>query len=418
MVVELISVGTEILLGNIINTNAAYLSEKVAELGLSLYYQVAVGDNEDRLSDSIQLALSRSDIIILTGGLGPTKDDLTKEVTAKTLGLSIGLDQHTKDRIEEHFKKGNYKTITESNWKQAQIIENATVIDNQNGTAPGLIVETPDHKYIILMPGPPNELMPMFENDIAGFLKKLQPNVFFSKMVKICGIGESQAETEIADLIEKQSNPTIATYAKTGEVHIRVTASAPTIEEANQLVKPVVKELKKRFQENIYTTEEKESLEEHIVHLLKKHELTLVTAESCTGGLISGRILNVPGVSKVFKEGFVTYSNKSKRKNIGVSKDTLKKYGAVSKQTAKEMVKGVALKTDSDMAVAVTGVAGPDGGTEEKPVGLVYIACYANSKVTVKEFHFKGDRQKVRDYTVVAALDLLRRCILNHYDQK
>nr|WP_294488578.1 competence/damage-inducible protein A [uncultured Anaerosporobacter sp.] len=415
MVVELISVGTELLLGNIVNTNAAYLSEKCAELGMSLYYEVTVGDNEERLLDTVTTAINRSDVIILTGGLGPTQDDLTKETVAKALNLPIVEDRHTRERIENHFKRSNYKVITENNWKQARIIEGCKVVDNQNGTAPGLIVETQEGKRVILLPGPPNEMIPMFENDIYEYLNQINPNVIYSKMVKICGIGESMVETEITDLIEAQSNPTIAPYAKSGEVHLRVTASAPSVEEAKKLVKPIVKELKDRFKQNVYTTDEAEALEDTVVKLLKKYDLSLATAESCTGGLFTGRIVNVAGASDVLKEGFITYSNKAKKKNLDVSKNTLKKHGAVSEQCAKEMAKGAAINTGSDVAVAITGIAGPDGGTDEKPVGLVYIACFANEKVTVKEFNFKGNRQKIREGAVIYALDLLRRCILNNY---
>ncbi|MBS5933018.1 MAG: competence/damage-inducible protein A [Clostridiales bacterium] len=415
MVVELISVGTELLLGNIVNTNAAYLSEKCAELGMSLYYEVTVGDNEERLLDTVTTAINRSDVIILTGGLGPTQDDLTKETVAKALNLPIVEDRHTRERIENHFKRSNYKVITENNWKQASIIEGCKVVDNQNGTAPGLIVETQEGKRVILLPGPPNEMIPMFENDIYEYLNQINPNVIYSKMVKICGIGESMVETEITDLIEAQSNPTIAPYAKSGEVHLRVTASAPSVEEAKKLVKPIVKELKDRFKQNVYTTDEAEALEDTVVKLLKKYDLSLATAESCTGGLFTGRIVNVAGASDVLKEGFITYSNKAKKKNLDVSKNTLKKHGAVSEQCAKEMAKGAAINTGSDVAVAITGIAGPDGGTDEKPVGLVYIACFANEKVTVKEFNFKGNRQKIREGAVIYALDLLRRCILNNY---
>lgn len=415
MTVELISVGTEILLGNITNTNAAYLSERCAELGLSLYYETSVGDNEVRLRDILNTALSRSDIVILTGGLGPTADDLTKEVTAKTLGLNLIEDTHTKERISNYFRKITPNSIPESNWKQAEVIEGAIVIDNSNGTAPGIIVETQDGKRVILLPGPPNEMIPMFDNDIFPYLSKLQPHVFYSAMVKICGIGESKVEEDIKDLMDRQENPTIAPYAKTGEVHLRVTASADTLEEGKKLVKPIVKELKSRFKENIYTTKEKETLEEKVVKLLDKYDLTLATAESCTGGLFTGKIVNVPGASKVLNSGFITYSNKSKKQFLDVSKNTLKEYGAVSAKTASEMALGAANATDSKAAIAITGLAGPDGGSEEKPVGLVYIACYLDGEVTVKEHHFRGNRQKIREYSVVNALDLLRRSIIKKF---
>ena len=411
MVVELVSVGTELLLGNIVNTNARYLSEKCAMLGLSVYYQTTVGDNEERLAEVIKTALNRSDIVILNGGLGPTEDDLTKETCAKVMGLPLVTDQHTEERLKEYYKGRKKEDLPESNWKQAVIPERAVVFDNGNGTAPGLVVEQ-NGKTVILVPGPPNELYPMMEKQICPYLQKKNEEVILSQMVKICGFGESKVEEMILDLIDKQTNPTLATYAKQGEVHLRVTARAATEEEAKKLLKPMVKEIKKRFGEAVYTTDEKETLTDVVVKLLKKHELTVTTAESCTGGLLAGTLVGVPGVSEVFREGFVTYSNKAKRKLLDVSKSTLKKYGAVSAQTAKEMAKGGVFATDADICVAITGLAGPDGATPEKPIGLVYIACYMNDKVHVEDFRFKGDRQKIRERSVVQALDVLRRSIL------
>lgn len=411
MVVELVSVGTELLLGNIVNTNARYLSEKCAMLGLSVYYQTTVGDNEERLAEVIKTALNRSDIVILNGGLGPTEDDLTKETCAKVMGLPLVTDQHTEERLKEYYKGRKKEDLPESNWKQAVIPEGAVVFDNGNGTAPGLVVEQ-NGKTVILVPGPPNELYPMMEKQICPYLQKKNEEVILSQMVKICGFGESKVEEMILDLIDKQTNPTLATYAKQGEIHLRVTARAATEEEAKKLLKPMVKEIKKRFGEAVYTTDEKETLTDVVVKLLKKHELTVTTAESCTGGLLAGTLVGVPGVSEVFREGFVTYSNKAKRKLLDVSKSTLKKYGAVSAQTAKEMAKGGVFATDADICVAITGLAGPDGATPEKPIGLVYIACYMNDKVHVEEFRFKGDRQKIRERSVVQALDVLRRSIL------
>ena len=411
MVVELVSVGTELLLGNIVNTNARYLSEKCAMLGLSVYYQTTVGDNEERLAEVIKTALNRSDIVILNGGLGPTEDDLTKETCAKVMGLPLVTDQHTKERLKEYYKGRKEEDLPESNWKQAVIPEGAVVFDNGNGTAPGLVVEQ-NGKMVILVPGPPNELYPMMEKQICPYLQKKNEEVILSQMVKICGFGESKVEEMILDLIDKQTNPTLATYAKQGEVHLRVTARAATEEEAKKLLKPMVKEIKKRFGEAVYTTDEKETLTDVVVKLLKKHELTVTTAESCTGGLLAGTLVGVPGVSEVFREGFVTYSNKAKRKLLDVSKSTLKKYGAVSAQTAKEMAKGGVFATDADICVAITGLAGPDGATPEKPIGLVYIACYMNDQVHVEDFRLKGDRQKIRERSVVQALDVLRRSIL------
>lgn len=412
MVVELISVGTEILLGNIVNTNAAYLAEQCAGLGLSCYYQSVVGDNAERLTGVLRQALERSDIVILGGGLGPTQDDLTKEVAAKVLELNLVEDAHSKERIREYLESRGL-TVTENNWKQALAPEGAIVVDNENGTAPGLILEK-NGKRVILLPGPPNELRPMFEKSIYPYLNELQPGVIYSRTVKVCGVGESIAETMIQDLIDGQSNPTIATYAKTGEVHLRVTAKAENEKEARKLVKPVVKELKSRFGNSIYTTDTDVTLEKSIIDLLSANHLTVSTAESCTGGLVSARLINVPGASEVFKAGYISYSNKTKRKLIGVKRSSLEKYGAVSSVVAKEMAKGAALLSKADVTVSVTGIAGPDGGTAEKPVGLVYIACQVCGENVVKEYHFKGDRNKIREASVSAALGLMRECILQY----
>ena len=413
MVVELLSVGTELLLGSIVNTNAQFLAEKCARLGLSVFCQTVVGDNPGRLRQAVDTAVSRSDMVILTGGLGPTEDDLTKETCAQVFGWPLVEDGHTRERIQGFFKNGIYKEIPENNWKQAMIPQGALVLDNDNGTAPGLIMEK-DEKRLILLPGPPNEMIPLFNNQVEPYLRKLRPGFLVSRMVKVCGVGESQVEDTLLDLIDGQSHPTIATYAKTGEVHVRVTASAPDEETAEKLIKPVVKEIKRRLGRAVYSVKEEETLEMALVRLLKKHELTVATAESCTGGLVASRIVNVPGASDVFKEGFVTYSNKAKRKHLDVSKGTLKKYGAVSSQTAREMAIGGAFATDSDVCVSVTGIAGPDGGTEEKPVGLVYMACCFKDKVTVEKYQFKGNRDKVREHAAVRALDLVRRTVLEN----
>ena len=417
MVVELVSVGTELLLGNIVNTNTQYLAEQCALLGLSLYHQSVVGDNHDRLAEVVKTALGRSDVVILTGGLGPTEDDLTKEVCAEVMGYKLVEDPHTRGHLEQFFKNNIYKEIPDNNWKQAMVPEGALILDNHNGMAPGLILEK-DGKTAILLPGPPAELYPMFKEQVYPYLQKQQPEMIRSAVVKICGMGESQVEDKLLDLISSQTNPTIATYAKTGEVSVRVTARAKTEEEAKTLVKPVVKEIKNRLGDCVYSVKERETLEEAVVKLLHKYELTVTTAESCTGGLVAGRIVNVPGASEVLNQAIVTYANKAKMKMLGVSKKTLKKHGAVSKKTAKEMAKGAAKLAKADVAIAITGIAGPDGGTKEKPVGLVYIGCYVDGDVTVKECHFTGNREKVRDYAVVTSGDLARRCIMERFGEK
>ena len=410
MVVELISVGTEILLGNIVNTNAAFLAEQCAGLGLSCYYQTTVGDNEKRLADTFQTALNRADIIILSGGLGPTQDDLTKETVAKVMGKELKEDAHSKELIQTYFAKRGM-TATDNNWKQAYVPQGAIVVDNANGTAPGIIIEEND-QTVILLPGPPNELIPMFKESIYPYLNEKEKGLILSKIVKICGIGESKVESEIVDMLERQVNPTIAPYAKTGEVHLRVTAKAVDEKAAKKLLKPVVKELKNRFGNNVYATQENVTLEQAVVDLLLKNQMTVSTAESCTGGMVAARLINVPGVSEVFKSGYITYSNKAKRKIIGVKRSDLEKYGAVSEKVCRDMAKGVAALTKADVAVSVTGIAGPDGGTEEKPVGLVYIGCAVKGVVSVKKCNFSGNRAKIREATVSASLTFMRQCIL------
>ena len=415
MTVEIIAVGTEILLGNIVNTNAAYLAEKCAGLGLSCYHQDVVGDNEERLMETIRLALTRADIILLSGGLGPTQDDLTKEAAAKVMGKELYLHEPSREAIRQFFAERNLE-ITENNWKQAMVPEGAVVVENPGGTAPGIIIAE-NGKHVVLMPGPPGELIPMFEKSIMPYLAGLTSGVIYSQTVKICGVGESKAESMVEDLVSAQNNPTIATYAKTGEVHLLVTATAPDEKEAKKLVKPMVKELKGRFGNHVYTTDSEVTLEKAVVDLLAANKLTACTVESCTGGMLSARLINVPGVSEVFKSGYVTYSNKSKRKLLGIKKNNLMKHGAVSEQIAREMAKTAAVLARTDVSVSTTGIAGPDGGTPEKPVGLVYIACNVCGRTTVKECRFHGSREKIRESTVSAALSLMRECILQYYSE-
>ena len=409
---EIICVGTELLLGNIINTNAAFIAERISRLGIDCYHQCVVGDNMDRVLAQLKESSARSEIIILSGGLGPTEDDMTKEAVAEFNKLPLVEDAVSRKSIADYFAKRGIEP-TENNWKQALLPKGATAVPNPNGTAPGIILETKKNTYILL-PGPPIELEAMFDDEIMPFLASKQEGVLYSRTVKIVGIGESKAETMIKDLIDAQSNPTIATYAKTGEVHIRVTASAEGEKEAKKLVKPVVKEIKARFGEHVYAAEDGISLEKSIIDLLESNEMTLSTVESCTGGLIASSIVSVSGASEVFKCGLVTYSNKSKRKLAGVKKGTLDKHGAVSSQVATEMAKGGASATKSDVCIAVTGIAGPDGGTEEKPVGLVYIACCVDGNVKVKECHFSGNRNKIRALSATNALILARECILEY----
>lgn len=278
---------------------------------------------------------------------------------------------------------------------------------------PGVIIETGQAK-VLLFPGPPGELRPMFEAYGRPYLEGLSLQVIRSRTVKVCGVGESSVETLIMDMIDGQSNPTLATYAKTGEVHIRVTAKAENEKAADALVQPVVEELQRRFGEAVYSTEDGETLEKTLLDLLRENEMTVTCAESCTGGMLSARLINVAGASDVYRVGLVTYANEAKSRFLGVRETTLRTYGAVSAQTAEEMALGAAAAAEADVSVAVTGIAGPDGGTKEKPVGLVYIACYVRGKTTVRQYHFAGNRTKVREAAVAAALSLARSCILQN----
>ena len=394
MIAEIIAVGTELLLGNILNSNAKYLSEECAELGLSVYYQTVVGDNEERLTKVANQAIGRSDVIILTGGLGPTKDDLTKEVVAKLMNKKLVLHEPSKERIIEYFNKRKLD-MTENNLKQALIPEGAVPLLNNNGTAPGILLHYKEiDKVIILLPGPPKEMQPMFSEHVKPYLKKQSNYVIVSKVLKVVGIGESKVETLISDIIENQYNPTIAPYAKDGEVHLRITAKAKSEQEANKLIEPVEFKIKKILGIAVYADDEKTTLEESVVEILKQNNLTLSIAESCTGGLLSATVVNCSGASSVFTEGIVTYSNEAKNKYLDVNEDIINKYGAVSEQTAYAMAKGMAKKANTDISLSVTGIAGPTGGTEQKPVGLVYIGCYIKGNIIVKETNIMGFKRK------------------------
>lgn len=411
MIVELVSVGTEILLGNIVNTNASYLANKCASLGLSMYNQSVVGDNEERLNDTIKTAVSRSDIVIITGGLGPTQDDLTKETVAKHMGYELVMDDHTKKRIEEYFKNSIYKVIPENNWKQAVVPKGAKVVDNNNGMAPGLIMEK-NGKIVIMLPGPPNELYPMFENDIYPYLASLNDTTIYSETVKISAVGESQVEDRILDLINKQTNPTIATYAKTSEVHVRLTAKATNEDECKKLIEPIKNEILERFGSDVLTCNEQETMQDKLVSMLKAKNYTITTAESCTGGKIMEKLISVSGASAVIDAGFITYSEQAKCKFADVNMETINKYSVVSEEVAYEMAEGVAKKNNTNASIAVTGIAGPCGGTEDKPVGLVYIGCYLNGKVNVRKLTLKGNREKVREQATYHAMNTLRKMLL------
>lgn len=409
MKAEIIAVGTEILLGDIINSNAQYLAQELAALGIDMYYQQVVGDNENRILHAFDEAYSRSDIIITTGGLGPTDDDLTKEVAAKYFNKELLPDEESIEKIKKYFKFRQRK-MTENNLKQGLIPEGAIVINNNNGTAPGVIIEE-NNKIMIILPGPPREMKPMFEETVRPYLQEKSDSVLVSKMIKILGIGESAVAEDVKDLMDAQTNPTIAPYAKEVGVMLRVTAKAESEEGALRLITPVEEEIKKRLGDNVYATEDI-SIEDVVAKLLISKKLTISTAESCTGGMIARTLINYPGISEVFLEGAVTYSNEAKHKRLGVKNETLDKYGAVSEETAREMAIGIANTAGTDVSIVTTGIAGPDGGTEEKPVGLVYIGVYVKGQVTVQKHIFNGNRSRIRLQATITGLDMLRRILI------
>lgn len=406
---EIIAVGTEILLGDIVNTNAQYISRELANLGINVYKQEVVGDNEERVLESFKNAFENSDIIITTGGLGPTPDDLTKEMAAKYFNKELVLHKESYENLKKFFDKGG-RELVGSNEKQVYFPKDAIVLKNDHGTAPGAIIEGDNGKKIVVLPGPPREMKPMFDNYVVPYLKQFTDSVLVSKVLRTFGIGESRMAEIVNDLIVNQTNPTVAPYAKDIEAILRITAKAKNEKEAEELIKPVEKEIRRRLEEYIYG-EGETSLEEVVGELLVKKGIKIATAESCTGGMVAEKLINYAGISESFLEGAVTYSNEAKMKRLGVKKETLDKYGAVSKETAREMAEGIAKAAGADLGVSTTGIAGPGGGTAEKPVGLVYIGVYYKGNCLVKEFNFTGNRNRVRVRTTMSALDLVRRTI-------
>ncbi len=401
---EIICVGTELLLGDIVNTNAQYLSKKLAELGISVYAQSVVGDNAGRLKSCIAESLGRADIVILTGGLGPTPDDLTKETVAEIFGLELYLHEESLLNIRNYFAKIG-RTMGENNRKQALIPVGAAVMPNHNGTAPGCIIKEGE-KIVMMFPGPPAELVPMFEESAEPFLRKLQGGTIKSVTLDIFGIGESTVAERLGDMLNSK-NPTVATYAKTGEVQVRVTARADSAYEAAELLTPPVKAVNSMFGENVYGIDE-DSIQARVVSLLKAQGKKLATAESCTAGILSGMITEIPGASSVFDMGVTAYSDYIKTHALGVSEATLSRHGAVSADVAVEMASSVKSLTGSDLGLGITGVAGPDG-SESKPVGLVYVALSDGTRNFVRRLQLSGNREKIRLVSAKSALDLARR---------
>ena len=415
MIVKIISIGTEILLGEITNTNAQYLAKQIANLGFSSYFQTVVGDNPERMNATIKNSLEHSDILIMTGGLGPTYDDVSKEIVASVMGLDLILDETVLKGIQAFFSvKG--EDMPDNNKRQAMIPEGALVLNNTRGTAPGIIVEQ-NKKIVILLPGPPHEMKAMFEKSVTPYLSNLSDNKIVSSHLYLFGIGESEAERQLKNMMEKYTNPTIAPYASSNVLMIRVTARAKTVEDARSLIDPVLKKIAGKFKDNVFSIDEP-SLENVVVEKLLKHKLTLATAESCTGGLLSEMITRVPGVSEVYDSGYITYSNASKVRLLNVSEETLKDHGAVSMETANEMAEHVRSISGSDFGISISGLAGPGGGSDEKPVGLVYVSL-ATKEETVSKKLLLGrnrinDRERIRQLASMHALKLLLDFVKAH----
>ncbi len=334
---------------------------------------------------------------------------MTKETGAKYFEEELVLDERALKRMESYFYKTG-RTMTENNRKQAFVPKNGKVLYNDNGTAPGIIIEK-NNKILIMLPGPPKETVPMFEQQVKPYLAQKQEYTFISRVLRIAGVGESIMETMVKDLIDSQTNPTIAPYAKDSESILRITAKAKSEQEAEKMIAPVAEEIYRRFGHDVYG-EGETNMQTVVAELLIQKQKTIATAESCTGGAIASALVEYPGISSVFLDGCVTYSNASKQKRLDVKAETLQKYGAVSPETAKEMAEGAAKTAGTHIGLATTGIAGPDGGTEQKPVGLVYIGLTIDGVTQTKECHFVGNREKIRTRAVYTALDWLRRELL------
>ena len=406
---ELIAVGTELLLGNIANTDAQMLSQGLSALGINVYYHTVVGDNPQRLRAAVELARTRADIIITTGGLGPTCDDLTKNVLAECFGKPLVFHEPSARRIEAYFQRLHAgRPMTENNYQQAMLPEGCTVLDNDWGTAPGVAFEAGGVR-VIMLPGPPRECKAMFTHRVVPYLKSLADGVIVSRTLKLFGIGESSMEAQLRDEMNAMTNPTLAPYAKEGECELRITARAEDEQAAHALIDPVEARLREKFGPLIYGADVP-SIEAAVFRLLKEKNLTFGCAESCTGGLIAKRMTDLPGASAVFKGGVVSYTDAVKHNVLGVPQDLLDRYGAVSPQVAQAMAQGARKALGCDLAVSTTGVAGPDNDDRGNPVGLVYVALAGPDFCHVKELSLGASgRAGIRNRSAHHAFDLVRR---------
>ena len=411
MVAEILSIGTELLLGQIVDSNAAYLGRTLAGLGIDLYYKSTVGDNEGRVLETIRRARDRSDVVITSGGLGPTEDDLTKECIAQVFGEELVMHEPSLEQLRAFFEKRR-AVMAERNKKQALIYANGRPIPNPNGTAPGALLEK-DGKIIISLPGPPNEMMPMVENFVVPFLSERlsgQRQYLVTRTFRLIGIGESTVDERVQDLM-RGTNPTLAPYAHVGEVHVRMGAKAATVAEAEAAMAPAEAELRRRLGQYIYGTD-KTTLEAAVIELLKERGKTVAVAESCTGGGLGARLTAISGSSAAFLGGVISYSNDAKVNLLGVDRALLEQHGAVSAPVAEAMARGARERLGADIGVSITGVAGPEGGTEEKPVGLVYVGLATADGVTARENHFIGIREDVRRRSSQMALQMIREKLM------
>ncbi len=407
MKAELIFTGTEVLLGQIANAHAQYLGVKLSGMGIEILLNTTVGDNRELMTSVFSQALERSELIIITGGLGPTTDDLTAEVVADVLGVPLIQDRESLKAIMDIFQNRGME-MPQSNVKQTYFPQGSIILPNKNGTAPGALIET-NKKIIILLPGPPHELKPMFEDSVVPFLsgKKGGSEVVKYRIFKLTGISESAVQDLLKDM-GGQGNPGIAYMAKPAEIQVRISAQAADDSQAEGLLEALSGKIRPLLDKYIFALDE-EILEEQVGKLLLEKGLTLGTAESCTGGMIASRLTDIPGSSDYFKGGIVSYTNEAKNKVLGVSQEILNTFGAVSRETAEAMAMGAREKINADLGLSVTGVAGPGGGTAEKPRGLVYIALAAADKTICREHHFAGSRAAVRQGTVNSSLNLLRQ---------
>lgn len=404
---EILCVGTELLLGDIVNTNAAFLSQRLAELGIHVYRHTAVGDNPERLKRALDAAFAEADLVITSGGLGPTYDDLTKETVAAYFGREMEMHEESLFAIRSYFERTG-RVMTKNNEKQAMMPKGAIVFPNHYGTAPSLAIEG-EGKTAIMLPGPPGELTRIFKEEVLPYLEQRHGTVLVSKNIHIFGMGESAVEEKLADIMTEAKNPTVAPYCKEGEVRLRVTAESHSRESAAQMCDEVIEKIRSTEVGKFIYGVDVDSLENAAVEYLRKNGLTLATAESCTGGLISKRITDIAGCSDVFLGGCVTYSNDVKEKLLGVAADTLKKYGAVSEQTAAEMARGVRERLGADIGVSATGIAGPSGGSAEKPVGTVFIGISTERGERVRRLSLSSmrSREYIRMVSVANAYDMV-----------